>query len=75
MINLFKIELNQWVINKQLVVMKFMELKIIIIMKNNFGVLLKDFAINLTLKAAEKAKEFKNITEEYLNKLQNEYEN
>ena len=44
-------------------------------MKNNFGVLLKDFAINLTLKAAEKAKEFKNITEEYLNKLQNEYEN
>ena len=43
--------------------------------EESFGDLLKDFAINLTLKAAEKAKEFKNITEEYLNKLQNEYEN
>ena len=43
--------------------------------EESFGDLLKDFAINLTLKAAEKAKEFKNITEEYLNKLQNEIEN
>ena len=43
--------------------------------EESFGDLLKDFAINLTLKAAEKAKEFKYLTEEYLNKLQNEIEN
>ncbi len=43
-------------------------------MKNNFGVLLKDFAINLTLKAAENAQKIKYITKEYINKLQNKYE-
>ena len=43
--------------------------------EESFGDLLKDFAINFTLKAAEKAKELKNITDEFLNKIQNEYEN
>ena len=39
--------------------------------EETFGDKLKDFAINFTLKAAEKAKEYKNKANEYINKMQN----
>jgi hypothetical protein len=39
--------------------------------EETFGEKLKDFAINFTLKAAEKAKEYKNKANEYINKMQN----
>ena len=39
----------------------------------SFGEKLKDMAINFTLKAAEKAKELKNKTNEFINKIQNQY--
>ena len=41
--------------------------------KESLGEKLKDIAINFTLKAAEKAKELKNKTNDYINKLQNQY--
>jgi hypothetical protein len=39
--------------------------------EETFGDKLKDFAVNFTLKAAEKAKEYKNKANEYINKIQN----
>ena len=39
--------------------------------EETFGDKIKDFAINFTLKAAEKAKEYKNKANEYINKVQN----
>jgi ADP-ribosylation factor GTPase-activating protein 2/3 len=41
--------------------------------QESFGERLKDMAVNFTLKAAEKAKELKNKTNEYINRLQNQY--
>lgn len=39
----------------------------------SFGDKMKDFAINFTLKAAEKAKELKNKTNEMINRVQNKF--
>ena len=41
--------------------------------QESFGERLKDMAVNFTLKAAEKAKELKNKTNEYITRLQNQY--